>query len=72
MIPGIGGLGVTELLLIFGALLLMFGAKRLPDLGKSLGSTIREFKWSLGEVRKIVEERDDIEEPKRLQDGEEG
>jgi sec-independent protein translocase protein TatA len=33
-----------ELLIIFGVLLLLFGATRLPQLGKSLGSAIRNFK----------------------------
>lgn len=36
--------GPLELGLIFLAILLLFGAKRLPDIGKSLGKGIREFK----------------------------
>jgi sec-independent protein translocase protein TatA len=39
-----GRLGLGEMLLIFGALLLLFGATRLPQLGSSLGSAIRNFK----------------------------
>ena len=38
------GLKTTELLIIFAALLLLFGATRLPQLGKSLGASIRNFK----------------------------
>jgi len=38
------GLKTPELLIIFAALLLLFGATRLPQLGKSLGSAIRNFK----------------------------
>jgi len=38
------GLRTSELLIIFAALLLLFGATRLPQLGKSLGSAIRNFK----------------------------
>jgi sec-independent protein translocase protein TatA len=38
------GLKWTEILLIFGALLLLFGGSRLPQLGSSLGSAIRNFK----------------------------
>lgn len=38
------GLRMPEILLIFGALLLLFGASRLPQLGSSLGSAIRNFK----------------------------
>lgn len=43
----IGGLGIWELLLIFFIVLLFFGAKRLPEIGGSLGEGIREFKDSL-------------------------
>lgn len=44
------GLGVWELLLIFAVLLLVFGAKRLPDLGGALGRGIREFKTSVRDI----------------------
>ena len=38
------GLSVPELLIILVALLLLFGAKRLPEMGRSLGKGMREFK----------------------------
>jgi sec-independent protein translocase protein TatA len=38
------GLGMPELLLLLGVLLLIFGGTRLPQLAKGLGSSIREFK----------------------------
>ena len=38
------GLGTTELLVIGGILFILFGAKRLPEIGKGLGGAIREFK----------------------------
>lgn len=40
-------LGPTELIIILVILLLLFGAKRLPELGKSLGGGMREFKDSV-------------------------
>lgn len=43
-----GGLRVPELLLIFAVLLLLFGGSRLPQLGASLGSAIRNFKRGFG------------------------
>ena len=45
------GLKMSEILLILAALLLLFGASRLPQLGSSLGSAIRNFKKGFsGEV----------------------
>lgn len=38
------GLGMPEMLLILGVLLLIFGGSRLPQLAKGLGSSVREFK----------------------------
>lgn len=43
------GLRTTELLIILAMLLLLFGASRLPQLGKSLGSAMRGFKKSISE-----------------------
>ena len=45
------GLGFGELLIIFAVLLLVFGAKRLPELGGALGRGIREFKTSVRDVQ---------------------
>jgi len=38
------GLGVTELLIIFGIVLVIFGARRLPELGSGVGKAIKNFK----------------------------
>lgn len=43
----IGNLGWTEILLIAVVLLLLFGARRLPEIGRSLGKGIMEFKKSV-------------------------
>lgn len=45
-----GSLGFTEIMLIVVALLLLFGAKRLPEIGSSIGKGIREFKRSLSDA----------------------
>ncbi|MCG8469922.1 MAG: twin-arginine translocase TatA/TatE family subunit [Gemmatimonadetes bacterium] len=44
------GLSPWELLIVFLAILLLFGAKRLPEIGSSLGKGIREFKTSIKDV----------------------
>jgi sec-independent protein translocase protein TatA len=40
-------LGFSETLLIFAVLLLLFGAKRLPEIGGAMGKSIRDFKRSI-------------------------
>ena len=47
-----GGLGMSEMILIFLVVLLLFGAKRLPEIGSSLGKGIKEFKSSVREVER--------------------
>lgn len=47
---GLGGLGMGEIILIFLVVLLLFGAKRLPEIGSALGKGIREFKGSVREI----------------------
>ena len=42
--PGFGSLGGTELIIALVIILLLFGAKRIPELAKGLGSGVREFK----------------------------
>jgi sec-independent protein translocase protein TatA len=41
------GIGVTELLILLVVILLVFGPKRLPEMGRSLGKGMREFKDSI-------------------------
>ena len=42
-----GNLGFTEILILMLVLLLVFGAKRIPEIGASIGQGIKEFKKSL-------------------------
>ncbi|MEQ8330577.1 MAG: twin-arginine translocase TatA/TatE family subunit [Longimicrobiales bacterium] len=58
---GIGGLGMWEMILIFMVVLLLFGARRLPEIGSALGKGIREFK---GSIREIEHELKVPDEPK--------
>ena len=43
----IGPFGITEILIVLVIVLLIFGAKRLPEIGSSLGKGIRSFKSSV-------------------------
>ena len=49
-----GNLGLSELLLIGAVVLLFFGPSRLPELGKSLGKGIQEFKKATREMTDAV------------------
>ena len=52
-------LGFTEIMLILLVVLLLFGAKRLPEVGASIGKGIREFKRSLTETQEAIMGSDD-------------
>ena len=54
------GLGTTELLIIGGIVVLMFGAKRIPELAKGLGQGIKSFKKEMN--------NDDDADKKKLDD----
>jgi sec-independent protein translocase protein TatA len=55
------GIGPPELLVIFLIILILFGAKRLPELARSLGKSINEFKNATNNIKQeldFTEERD--------------
>jgi len=66
---GFGGLGMWEIVLIFLVVLLLFGAKRLPEIGSSLGKGIREFKSSVREIEKEINTPSPEEPKESLQAG---
>lgn len=56
------GIGTTEILIIFFAILLLFGAKKLPELARGMGKSIKEFKKAAHEVEKDIQTSIDVEE----------
>lgn len=58
-----GNLGMWEVLILLFIVLLLFGAKRLPEIGGALGKGIREFKGSIKEVEGEFREIGKPEEP---------
>lgn len=52
-------LGPFELVFVLVVLLLLFGAKRLPELGSGLGKGIREFKRSMTEIKGEIDRTDE-------------
>ena len=59
-----GNIGFTEILLIGVVVLLLFGAKRLPEIGASMGKSIKEFKRGLSDMDKSI--REGVQETRRL------
>lgn len=51
------GIGMPELLIILLICLLIFGAAKLPDIGKALGKTIKEFKKTLKDIGSDEDEK---------------
>jgi sec-independent protein translocase protein TatA len=51
----LGGMGVPELIVIFLIIVLLFGAKKIPDLARGLGRGIREFKDASREIKSEIE-----------------
>jgi TatA/E family protein of Tat protein translocase len=58
-----GSIGMPELLLILVLALLLFGPKKLPDLGRTLGRSIAEFKKASNDLKRSLEE--EVEEARR-------
>src|SRR5258708_1218751 len=60
-----GPLGLPELLMIFAVALIVFGPRRLPEIGKTLGKALTEFKKRWEEVKNTIEREGRVEETKQ-------
>jgi sec-independent protein translocase protein TatA len=62
--PGFGSFGGMELIIALVIILLLFGAKRIPELARGLGSGVREFRAGTreGEMEKKEQEKKDEEQ----------
>lgn len=57
----IGGLGITEIVIIALIVLLLFGGKKIPELMKGLGKGVRSFKEGINEVKEDISIKDEEE-----------
>jgi TatA/E family protein of Tat protein translocase len=59
-----GSVGTPELIIIFVIALIVFGPRKLPELGKSLGKSLAEFKRASNELKNTLDEEIRMEERK--------
>ncbi len=60
-----GNLGFSEIMIILLVVLVVFGAKRMPEIGASFGKGIREFKRSLSDAGEAITSGEDRHQPSR-------
>ena len=59
----LGGIGTWEILLIFLVILLMFGAKRIPEIARGIGKGVTEFKKGIRDIQDEIETGTDAPQP---------
>jgi sec-independent protein translocase protein TatA len=63
-----GSIGMPELIIIFVIALIIFGPRKLPELGRSLGKSLAEFKRASNELKSTLEEEIRLEEQRSVLD----
>jgi sec-independent protein translocase protein TatA len=58
----LGSVGLPELIIIFTLALIIFGPRKLPELGRSLGKSLAEFKRASNELRNTLDEEIRLDE----------
>ena len=61
-----GSIGMPELIIIFVIALIIFGPRKLPELGRSLGKSLAEFKRASNELKSTLEEEIRLEEQRSV------
>lgn len=61
-----GSLGVPELLLIFVVILIVFGPRRIPEIGRTLGKALGEFRKATDDLKGTIEREVRLEELKKI------
>jgi len=61
-----GSIGLPELILIFVVALLLFGPRKLPEIGRTIGKALGEFRRASNDLRRTVEEEVAVEELRQV------
>jgi sec-independent protein translocase protein TatA len=61
-----GSLGIPELVLIFMVALLVFGPRKLPEIGRTLGKALGEFKKATDDLKNTIEREVSIDEQRHI------
>jgi TatA/E family protein of Tat protein translocase len=61
-----GSLGIPEMIMIFVVALIVFGPKRLPEIGRTLGKALGEFKKATDDFKSTIEREVHVQEMKEL------
>lgn len=61
-----GSLGVPELLLIFVVVLIVFGPRKIPEIGRTLGKALGEFRKATDDLKSTIEREVRLEELKKV------
>lgn len=61
-----GSLGIPELLLIFVVILIVFGPRRIPEIGSMLGKALAEFRKATDDLKNTIEREVRLEELKKI------
>ena len=62
----LGSLGVPELLLIFVVVLIVFGPRKIPEIGRTLGKALGEFRKATDDLKSTIEREVRLEELKKI------
>jgi TatA/E family protein of Tat protein translocase len=62
-----GSIGVPELIIILTIALIIFGPRKLPELGRSLGKSLAEFKRASNELRSTLDEEIRLDEQREIE-----
>lgn len=61
-----GSLGIQEMLLIFGVILIVFGPRRIPEIGRTLGKALAEFRKATDDLKGTIEREVRLEELQKI------